>query len=143
MARNKSFNAAEDLNFGVLPVTASKEKITKSSELPAESKSAEKNRELPVTNNSDLVIDKTEKKVLKKEAEEKTVVQLNDREQNFDQTLHTLSLFQKSKKENRSIKKTILIKQSTHNKLKKIADEVGTSMNDVINEILEQMLKDM
>lgn len=143
MARNKSFNAAEDLNFGVLPMNVSKEKKSKSNELPTETEPVENNKELPVTNNSTTIIAKTEKKVLKKETDEKTVVQLNDRKENFDQTLHTLSLFQKSKKENRSIKKTILIKQSTHDKLKIIAEEVGTSMNDVINEILEQMLKDM
>lgn len=135
MARNKSFNAAEDLNFGTMPVTVSKEKIPESNKLPIESEPVERKLDVSAENKSDLdpVIADVNK----------TVTHLDNREQNFNQALDTMSFFQKSKKENRSVKKTILIKQSTHDKLKKITEEIGTSMNDVINEILEQMLKDV
>lgn len=135
MARNKSFNAAEDLNFGTMPVTVSKEKIPESNKLPIESEPVERKLDVSAENKSDpdpVIADVN-----------KTVTHLDDREQNFNQALDTMSFFQKSKKENRSVKKTILIKQSTHDKLKKITEEIGTSMNDVINEILEQMLKDV
>lgn len=135
MARNKSFNAAEDLNFGTMPVTVSKEKIQESNKLPIESEPVERKLDVSAENKSDLdpVIADVNK----------TVTHLDNREQNFNQALDTMSFFQKFKKENRSVKKTILIKQSTHDKLKKITEEIGTSMNDVINEILEQMLKDV
>ena len=142
MARNKSFNAAEDLNFGVLPITASKEKVSKSKDVPMVD-SVEKSKDVPVTSEPEPKIANIDKKTPKQVEKEKKDSHLKDNEQIINPTLNTMSLFQKPKKENRSIKKTILIKQSTHDKLKKIAEEVGTSMNDVINEILEQMLKDI
>lgn len=48
-----------------------------------------------------------------------------------------------SKKENKSVRKSFLIKESSNEKLKILADQLGTSENDVINQILESVLSDV
>ena len=48
-----------------------------------------------------------------------------------------------SRRENKSVRKSFLIKESSNEKLKILADQLGTSENDVINQILESVLSDV
>ena len=48
-----------------------------------------------------------------------------------------------SRRENKSVRKRFLIKESSNEKLKILADQLGTSENDVINQILESVLSDV
>ena len=59
------------------------------------------------------------------------------------QTIKSAISLVASRRENKSVRKSFLIKESSNEKLKILADQLGTSENDVINQILESVLSDV
>jgi hypothetical protein len=64
---------------------------------------------------------------------------VEEKEQSINAAINLVA----KRKENKSVRKSFLIKESCNEKLKALADELGTSENDVVNQILESVFNDM
>ena len=85
----------------------------------------------------------SEGKMAKRTAKEATKGRRNTKTSEEQQTIKAAISLVASKKENKSVRKSFLIKESSNEKLKILADQLGTSENDVINQILESVLSDV
>ena len=85
----------------------------------------------------------SEGKMTKRTAKETTKGRRNTKTSEEQQTIKAAISLVASKKENKSVRKSFLIKESSNEKLKILADQLGTSENDVINQILESVLSDV
>ena len=81
----------------------------------------------------------SEGKIAKKTAKERRNTKTSEEQQTIKAAISLVA----SKKENKSVRKSFLIKESSNEKLKILADQLGTSENDVINQILESVLSDV
>lgn len=138
-----STNLVDDLiNEGV-----SYEEISTKNEAPKES---EPNNSTLEEENADLTPSRAvESKPAKSTSTKKTSTsrkstkkenrQTEEREQSINAAINLVA----KRKENKSVRKSFLIKESCNEKLKALADELGTSENDVVNQILESVFNDM
>ena len=85
----------------------------------------------------------SEGKMTKKTTKETTKGRRSTKTSEEQQTIKAAISLVASKKENKSVRKSFLIKESSNEKLKILADQLGTSENDVINQILESVLSDV
>lgn len=85
----------------------------------------------------------SEGKTTKRTTKETTKGRRNTKTSEEQQTIKAAISLVASKKENKSVRKSFLIKESSNEKLKILADQLGTSENDVINQILESVLSDV
>lgn len=84
----------------------------------------------------------SEGKTAKKTVKETTKSRKNTKTEE-QQTIKAAISLVASRRENKSVRKSFLIKESSNEKLKILADQLGTSENDVINQILESVLSDV
>lgn len=85
----------------------------------------------------------SEGKAVKKPARETTKSRKSTKGAEEQQTIKAAISLVASRRENKSVRKSFLIKESSNEKLKILADQLGTSENDVINQILESVLSDV
>ena len=85
----------------------------------------------------------SEGKTTKKLARETTKSRKSTKGAEEQQTIKAAISLVASRRENKSVRKSFLIKESSNEKLKILADQLGTSENDVINQILESVLSDV
>ncbi len=85
----------------------------------------------------------SEGKVVKKAVKETAKSRKNTKASEEQQTIKAAISFVASRRENKSVRKSFLIKESSNEKLKILAEQLGTSENDVINQILESVLSDV
>lgn len=85
----------------------------------------------------------SEGKMVKKAVKETTKSRKNTKASEEQQTIKAAISFVASRRENKSVRKSFLIKESSNEKLKILAEQLGTSENDVINQILESVLSDV
>ncbi len=85
----------------------------------------------------------SEGKMVKKAVKETTKSRKNAKASEEQQTIKAAISFVASRRENKSVRKSFLIKESSNEKLKILAEQLGTSENDVINQILESVLSDV
>lgn len=85
----------------------------------------------------------SEGKVTKKPSREAVKSKKSTKGAEEQQTIKAAISLVASRRENKSVRKSFLIKESSNEKLKILADQLGTSENDVINQILESVLSDV
>lgn len=85
----------------------------------------------------------SEGKVVKKAVKETAKSRKNTKASEEQQTIKAAISFVASRRENKNVRKSFLIKESSNEKLKILAEQLGTSENDVINQILESVLSDV
>lgn len=85
----------------------------------------------------------SEGKMTKKPSREAVKSKKSTKGAEEQQTIKAAISLVASRRENKSVRKSFLIKESSNEKLKILADQLGTSENDVINQILESVLSDV
>ena len=85
----------------------------------------------------------SEGKMTKKPSREAVKSKKSTKGAEEQQTIKAAISLVASRRENKSVSKSFLIKESSNEKLKILADQLGTSENDVINQILESVLSDV
>lgn len=85
----------------------------------------------------------SEGKMTKKPSREAVKSKRSTKGAEEQQTIKAAISLVASRRENKSVRKSFLIKESSNEKLKILADQLGTSENDVINQILESVLSDV
>ena len=140
--------------------TVTAENITENAE---NVKKEENEKKVPVTESSKQPINEDQGKDVSIEEENAVETPLNDSEGKMtkkpsreavkskrstkgaeeQQTIKAAISLVASRRENKSVRKSFLIKESSNEKLKILADQLGTSENDVINQILESVLSDV
>ena len=85
----------------------------------------------------------SEGKMTKKPSREAVKSKKSTKGTEEQQTIKAAISLVASRRENKSVRKSFLIKESSNEKLKILADQLGTSENDVINQILESVLSDV
>ena len=85
----------------------------------------------------------SEGKITKKPSREAVKSKKSTKGAEEQQTIKAAISLVASRRENKSVRKSFLIKESSNEKLKILADQLGTSENDVINQILESVLSDV
>ena len=85
----------------------------------------------------------SESKMTKKPSREAVKSKKSTKGAEEQQTIKAAISLVASRRENKSVRKSFLIKESSNEKLKILADQLGTSENDVINQILESVLSDV
>ena len=85
----------------------------------------------------------SEGKTTKKSSREAVKSKKSTKGAEEQQTIKAAISLVASRRENKSVRKSFLIKESSNEKLKILADQLGTSENDVINQILESVLSDV
>ena len=85
----------------------------------------------------------SEGKMTKKPSREAVKSKKSTKGAEEQQTIKAAISLVASRRENKSVRKSFLIKESSNEKLKILADQLGTSENDVINQILESVLSDI
>ena len=85
----------------------------------------------------------SEGKMTKKPSREAVKSKKSTKGAEEQQTIKAAISLVASRRENKSVRKSFLIKESSNEKLKILADQIGTSENDVINQILESVLSDV
>lgn len=85
----------------------------------------------------------SESKTTKKPSREAVKSKKSTKGAEEQQTIKAAISLVASRRENKSVRKSFLIKESSNEKLKILADQLGTSENDVINQILESVLSDV
>ena len=85
----------------------------------------------------------SEGKITKKTSREAVKSKKSTKGAEEQQTIKAAISLVASRRENKSVRKSFLIKESSNEKLKILADQLGTSENDVINQILESVLSDV
>lgn len=85
----------------------------------------------------------SEGKMTKKPSREAVKSKKSSKGAEEQQTIKAAISLVASRRENKSVRKSFLIKESSNEKLKILADQLGTSENDVINQILESVLSDV
>lgn len=85
----------------------------------------------------------SEGKMTKKPSREAAKSKKSTKGAEEQQTIKAAISLVASRRENKSVRKSFLIKESSNEKLKILADQLGTSENDVINQILESVLSDV
>ncbi len=85
----------------------------------------------------------SEGKMTKKPSREAVKSKRSTKGTEEQQTIKAAISLVASRRENKSVRKSFLIKESSNEKLKILADQLGTSENDVINQILESVLSDV
>ena len=85
----------------------------------------------------------SEGKMTKKPSREAVKPKKSTKGAEEQQTIKAAISLVASRRENKSVRKSFLIKESSNEKLKILADQLGTSENDVINQILESVLSDV
>ena len=88
-------------------------------------------------------LDTSEGKTTKKPSREAVKSKKSTKGAEEQQTIKAAISLVASRRENKSVRKSFLIKESSNEKLKILADQLGTSENDVINQILESVLSDV
>ena len=88
-------------------------------------------------------INASEGKMTKKPSREAVKSKKCTKGEEEQQTIKAAISLVASRRENKSVRKSFLIKESSNEKLKILADQLGTSENDVINQILESVLSDV
>lgn len=85
----------------------------------------------------------SEGKMTKKPSREAVKSKKSTKGAEEQQTIKAAISLVANRRENKSVRKSFLIKESSNEKLKILADQLGTSENDVINQILESVLSDV
>lgn len=85
----------------------------------------------------------SEGKMTKKPSREAVKSKKSTKGAEEQQTIKAAISLVASRRENKSVRKSFLIKESSNERLKILADQLGTSENDVINQILESVLSDV
>ena len=85
----------------------------------------------------------SEGKMTKKPSREAVKSKKSTKGAEEQQTIKAAISLVASRRDNKSVRKSFLIKESSNEKLKILADQLGTSENDVINQILESVLSDV
>ena len=85
----------------------------------------------------------SEGKMTKKPSREAVKSKKSTKGAEEQQTIKAAISLVASRRENKSVRKSFLIKEPSNEKLKILADQLGTSENDVINQILESVLSDV
>ena len=85
----------------------------------------------------------SEGKMTKKPSREAVKSKKSTKGAEEQQTIKAAISLVASRRENKSVRKSFLIKESSNEKSKILADQLGTSENDVINQILESVLSDV
>lgn len=101
------------------------------------------NVQLNEENAVETPLNASEGKMVKKQSKESAKVKKATKNSEEQQTIKAAISLVASKKENKSVRKSFLIKESSNEKLRILAEQLGTSENDVINQILESVLSDV
>lgn len=91
----------------------------------------------------EIPLNASEGKMTKKPSREAVKSKKSTKGAEEQQTIKAAISLVASRRENKSVRKSFLIKESSNEKLKILADQLGTSENDVINQILESVLSDV
>lgn len=91
----------------------------------------------------ETTLNASEGKMTKKPSREAVKSKKSTKGAEEQQTIKAAISLVASRRENKSVRKSFLIKESSNEKLKILADQLGTSENDVINQILESVLSDV
>ncbi len=94
-------------------------------------------------NTVETPLNASEGKTTKKPSREAVKSKKSTKGAEEQQTIKAAISLVASRRENKSVRKSFLIKESSNEKLKILADQLGTSENDVINQILESVLSDV
>ena len=137
---------AEDAAENVQTVNAVENEIkvpvTESSKQPS-NEGEGKDVSVEEKNTVETPLNASEGKTAKKQARETTKSRKSTKGAEEQQTIKAAISLVASRRENKSVRKSFLIKESSNEKLKILADQLGTSENDVINQILESVLSDV
>ena len=137
---------AEDAAENVQTVNAVENEIkvpvTESSKQPS-NEGEGKDVSVEEKNTVETPLNASEGKTAKKQARETTKSRKSTKGAEEQQTIKAAISLVASRRENKSVRKSFLIKESSNEKLKILADQLGTSENDVINQILESGLSDV
>lgn len=116
--------------------------VTESSKQPINEDQG-KDVSLEEKNAVETPLNASEGKMTKKPSREAVKSKKSTKGAEEQQTIKAAISLVASRRENKSVRKSFLIKESSNEKLKILADQLGTSENDVINQILESVLSDV
>lgn len=109
----------------------------------------EEKREEPKDSPEDVLVSVSEKTDVKQDPKPVAVKDSKPKKENKktekkeESSIKTSFVLSKTAKEPRNARKTFVLKQSTVNKIKEVANNLDTSENDIVNQILESVLEDM
>lgn len=128
-------NAKKEENEKKVPVTES----------PKQPINEEQGKDVSIEEKSavETPLNASEGKTTKKPSREAVKSKKSTKGAEEQQTIKAAISLVASRRENKSVRKSFLIKESSNEKLKILADQLGTSENDVINQILESVLSDV
>lgn len=138
----KAENATENVQTVNIEENKTKVPVTESPKQPLNEDEG-KDVSVEEKNLVETHLNASEGKTTKKPARETTKSRKSTKGAEEQQTIKAAISLVASRRENKSVRKSFLIKESSNEKLKILADQLGTSENDVINQILESVLSDV